>query len=82
MSEPWYETVPATGDLSQGDIIRSARVLLWKSAAESSSLRDWVEERSIDVIVMTQACDLEHRKVANVVLCELIPLSALPSRLG
>lgn len=29
-----------------------------------------------DVVVMTQACDLEHDKVADVVLCPCFPLSA------
>ena len=34
-----------------------------------------LEAQRVHVIVMTQACDLEHAKVRNVVLCPLYLLS-------
>lgn len=76
MADPWYEVVSADAPLTQGDLIRDCRLLVWKPAAASASLADWAEERAADVIVMTQACDLEHRKVANVVLAPVLPLLA------
>lgn len=75
MSEPWFEVVPADTPLTQGDLLRECRILEWRPAADSAVLRDWAEERTADVIVMTQACDLEHHKVANVVLCPAYPLA-------
>jgi hypothetical protein len=76
MSEPWYQVVAADSPLTQGDLLRDCRLLFWKPSEASVSLRDWAEERIADVIVMTQACDLENFKVANVVLC---PVLALPA---
>ena len=35
-----------------------------------------LDAQRVNVIVMTQACDLEHAKVRNVVLCPLYNLSA------
>jgi hypothetical protein len=76
MNEPWYQVVPAGTPLTQGDVLRDCRVLFWKPPQDSVTLQDWVEERIADVIVMTQACDLENHKVSNVVLCPLFNLSA------
>lgn len=79
MSEPWFEVVAADAPLTQGDLLRDCRVLDWRTV-ESAVLRDWSEERLVDAIVMTQACDLENRKVSNVVLCPCYPLSGYRSQ--
>jgi hypothetical protein len=82
MNEPWYEVVLATSPLTQGDLLFDCPLLQWQTLAESAqpqaletSLPNRVRGFREDTIVMTQACDLEHNKVDNVVLCPHLPLS-------
>jgi hypothetical protein len=74
--EPWYETVDADTVITQGDLIFNCPVLTWKSenlvlqgTDENEVLEGSAIAVSADVVVMTQACDLEHEKVSNVILC-------------
>ncbi len=84
MSEPWYEVVEANVSLTQGDLIFDCPLLAWQEkdrlplldVASINSLKHRIEVYREDVIVMTQACDLEHGKIENVVLCPHLPLSA------
>jgi hypothetical protein len=63
--------------LTQGDLIFDCPVLTWKSgtpigrdsSSESEVLQNAVDAISVDVVVMTQACDLEQNRVENVILC-------------
>jgi hypothetical protein len=81
-SEPWYEAAAADARLTQGDVILHCPVLSWGSGQTVTVARDGDEERlkdsvaayRADVVVMTQACDLEHGKVRNVVLRPHRPL--------
>ena len=76
MSEnPWYREARPGSRLTQGDIIFNCPLVVWDP---SSRLRGVQAEETLksatrfftaDVIVMTQACDLEQEKVSNVVLC-------------
>jgi hypothetical protein len=83
MSDPWYRTAPAEEPLSQGDIIYSCPVVNWRpevrldfsSGQEVLPVGELLNAERGHVIVMTQACDLEHAKVRNVVLCPLYTLS-------
>ena len=75
-SEPWYEFVSADSPITQGDLVFNCPLLEWKSdelnlrgADETEVLEGATEVISADVVVMTQACDLEHDKVSNVILC-------------
>jgi hypothetical protein len=79
-NEDWYELVPADHRLTQGDLIFDCPLLAWNkpvdpAAADGDSVRSAVRAFRADVVVMTQACDLEHDKVENVVLCPHDPLS-------
>jgi hypothetical protein len=87
MSEPWFEVVNSVAELTQGDLILNCPLLKWQldhaspgtaptEAAEMGRLLAAVRAVRADVIVMTQACDLAHGKVADVVLCPCRPLSA------
>ena len=76
MTSTWYETVDATTPLMQGDIIFDCPVVAWKEAPlevisgqEAEALKVATEVIAADVIVMTQACDLENYKVSNAILC-------------
>lgn len=84
MNEPWYELAAADAPLTQGDLIFDCPLVTWDSSAQGHadgetaepSLKDLLRAFREDVLVLTQACDLEHHKVENVVLCPHVPLSA------
>lgn len=76
MPDHWYSTVAAYERLTQGDLIARCPLIGWKDeptrlkgVAETEVLRQAMEIVEADTVVMTQACDLEHDKVANVVVC-------------
>ena len=73
----WYEAVAADAPLTQGGLLEDFPLVGWKSELIQveqdknlgESLRGATEIVQANVVVMTQACDLEHEKVANVILC-------------
>jgi len=84
-NDPWYEVVDANSPLDQGDLILRCPILMWdqtKSVTISKEgdeelLKEHVASFRADVLVLTQACDLEHHKVRNVVLCPHRPISEI-----
>jgi hypothetical protein len=84
MPDAWYDLAQSDDPVTQGDIILGCPILNWHSTPSTSSmaslrLKDCADAFAEDVIVMTQACDLEHRKVQNVVLCPHLSLTAFRS---
>src|SRR3954463_15413201 len=82
MSNPWYEVAGPDVRLTQGDIILDCPLLKWQlddvaEGEKASGERLFKAAKAIkaDVVVMTQACDLEQGKVSDVVLCPCPPLS-------
>jgi hypothetical protein len=82
----WYGIVEPNESLTQGDLILDCPLIGWKTeelhpvgSIEEEALEQAVFPFKEDVIVMTQACDLEQAKVSNVVLCPCIPLSQFRS---
>ncbi|MEQ9369399.1 MAG: hypothetical protein RIG63_10270 [Coleofasciculus chthonoplastes F3-SA18-01] len=80
-NDPWYEAVDANTKLTQGDIIFDCPVVCWASqpiepeiGKEVETLKSAIKVIKADVVVMTQACDLENNKVENVILCPHLPL--------
>jgi hypothetical protein len=81
MSEAWYEIVDPDISLTQGDIIFDCPLLAWQGdtlrlegAGVSKVLENAMSAIQADVVVMTQACDLEQEKVENVILCPHVDL--------
>jgi hypothetical protein len=82
MSDPWYQTVGPGERLTQGDIIFDCPLVSWApspiqvtgSSSEFEALKQGRIAFQADVIVMTQACDLEQEKVRNVVACPHLSL--------
>ncbi len=78
-NDAWYDVVGSDIRLTQGDMILDCPVISWESApvqlTEPDALKSAVTAVQADVVVMTQACDLEHSKVRNVILCPHILLS-------
>jgi hypothetical protein len=83
MNDGWYQVIEPGASLNQGDVIFDCPLLGWStpaprpssSLAEQAILTRLASAFREDVIVMTQACDLEHRKVENVVVCPHVTLS-------
>lgn len=83
MADPWYEAVSGDAGILQGDLILACPLLVWKqdpqiegegNDEELASLFEIVAE---DVVVMTQACDLEQGKVTEVVVCSMHSLEEM-----
>lgn len=82
MSESWYAVVDANTALTQGDLIFDCPLIAWNSEPVDLAGQDELEVLKAvnhatvaDVVVMTQACDLAHDKVSNVILCPHLSLS-------
>jgi hypothetical protein len=89
VNERWFAVVGPEVALTQGDIIVDCPLLRWltpaKEGASDTSARPAVEPIDrltklaaaikADVVIMSQACDLEHGKVSDVVLCPCLSLS-------
>lgn len=88
MNETWYEVIGPEVRLTQGDLIVDCPLLAWDAAAlpasgeEANALRGAARTLRADVVVMAQACDLEHDKVRNVVLCPHLPPLAISCGMG
>lgn len=74
----WYESRAATDALSQGDLVFSCPVVGWARDAvapigdAAGALTVLRQDYVADVVVITQACDLQHDHVSEVVVCEHI----------
>ena len=82
MSDDWYGLAAPGEPLTQGDLVFDCPIIGWeptrvdlRGGTEPDVLVGASQVTRADVVVMTQACDLAQRKIANVVLC---PHLALP----
>jgi hypothetical protein len=73
---PWYSIVNADLPITQGDLIFNCPILEWEvdkfdleKENEIESLKGATNVYSTDVVVMTQACDLQQEKVSNIIIC-------------
>jgi hypothetical protein len=72
---PWYENLKPDDPLTQGDFIKSCPTLSYTTVefsegrSATQALEAAVVAQEADCIVMTQACDLEHDHVREVILC-------------
>lgn len=71
---PWYLDIPEGHRLTQGELIFDCPVAKWRAVStvgeDPQTLAEYI---SIDVIVMSQDCDLENDKIDHVVLCPAFP---------
>src|SRR5947207_9154096 len=71
-----YDIAPAAASLTQGDLLFECPLVCWREDTPDYTAGHGAEPptapfvawRRLDVIVLTQACDLEHGKVRQVVL--------------
>jgi len=83
-SYPWFDVVTGPG-LDQGDILADCPVLSPAVPEDLEAVRRGEGDLDAEVhvgrlIVMTQACDLEHGKVDTVVLCPVWTLDEMQSQ--
>ena len=70
---PWYRVIE-DDSLEQGDILRDFEIPELVGSF-SPGIADYeVDLQFLDVVVMTQTCDLSHGKARSVVLCPVLPL--------
>jgi hypothetical protein len=74
MPSDWDQEVEATVRVTQGDLIFNCLLIAWSpepfdGTEQRTSLKRRTDTIEADVVVMTQACDLEQDKVSNVVVC-------------
>lgn len=83
MADAWYEAVAADAGILQGDLILDCPLVAWKSdlqiqgEGKGEELANQFEIVAEDIVVMTQACDLEQHKVNEVVVCSMHTLDEL-----
>ncbi|MCX5910265.1 MAG: hypothetical protein NTY64_24600, partial [Deltaproteobacteria bacterium] len=76
----WYDQIGADIPITQGDLIYDCPLIGWKPDIDISGeeyiniLKASTRVISADVVVLSQACDLEHNKVTNLILCTHISL--------
>jgi hypothetical protein len=82
MNENWYEVVEGSIPLTQGDLVIDCPLIGWTDkplelvgSGETEILKGATTAIRADVVVMTQACDLEYSKVPNVILCPHLSLT-------
>jgi hypothetical protein len=73
--EKWYDIVAPDSPITQGDLIFRCPILSWNPANlsvdgsnEAECLRGAATAVKADVVIMSQACDLEKEKIENVIL--------------
>lgn len=65
---PWYVTVKGDA-LEQGDVLPGIEIVVPKSGASADAEQIDLDFRIYDVVVMTQTCDIQNRKVDSILLC-------------
>lgn len=72
---PWYKIVDKSAPLMQGDIIESCPIIIPSTNPNKEDINISAEVEKYDIIVLTQSCDLEFKKVELVLVCPVITLS-------
>jgi hypothetical protein len=80
MSYAWFEEVAATAPLTQGDLLCDCPVVRWSydpqpEGQQTEDLQQLSVAEVADCIVMSQACDLEHGHLRDVILCPTYTIS-------
>lgn len=77
-SFPWYCLIDCSEPLSQGDILYSCEIVNPILDRDDNKIKG--EISIYDIIVMSQSCDLENKKVDLVLVCPIFPLSDVEAK--
>jgi hypothetical protein len=69
---PWYDWVSGE-HIEQGDLLLKFDVMIQKGYRSEPGQRAPARLRTADFIVLSQTCDLVHKKIDSVVLCPAHP---------
>jgi hypothetical protein len=86
MTSGWYQEVSLAEPIDQGDLILGCPVISWRPDGDdlpdiinqtlnSEDTARFVQSRILDVVVLTQTCDLAQAKAPRVVLCRFYRLA-------
>ena len=70
---PWYDHISGNEQLQQGDFIKDCQVVIPPQGLVSGQSVDIVIEQ-MDVIILTQSCDLANNKIEFVLVCPYFDL--------
>ena len=84
----WYDEVPPERPLRQGDVIEECPVAVFDDQIQEQTGQDQLVEElraavaveKVRAVVMTQQCDLEYKRVRNVILCPIYHLAEYRER--
>ena len=84
----WYDEVPPERPLCQGDVIEECPVAVFDDQIQEQTGQDQLVEElraavaveKVRAVVMTQQCDLEYKRVRNVILCPIYHLAEYRER--
>ena len=79
----WYETLDQSDVLYQGDFLEDclAPIILSELPLEAAENQEIdVDLQRVNLVILTQTCDLEHNHVANILLAEYFPWDAMVER--
>jgi len=65
---PWYKIVEGDECLNQGDFVNECPIIIPPSEMQEGEECD-VRILNYNVIIMSQSCDLENKKIDLVLLC-------------
>jgi hypothetical protein len=77
---PWYRLISAKEPLAQGDIIRNCPVLVPTNSKALERENIPGEVVIYDVIVMSQSCDLQNKRLDLVSVCPVFSLDDLSAK--
>jgi hypothetical protein len=83
MEYKWYEEINNSDEITQGDIIRECSLPAFDGSfydslvAKSDFAEEPIEIKSSNIIILSQACDLENEKINSVVMCPVWTLRTL-----
>jgi hypothetical protein len=72
---PWYKQIQASNPIRQGDFVNSCPIVVPRPEMFVSNGPIRTNVQKYNVVVMSQSCDLEYKKIDLVLVCPFWPLS-------
>jgi hypothetical protein len=66
---PWYKIVGPENRLSQGDFFNNCPVIVPCTTLDQGTQELSADVKEYDIVIMSQSCDLDYRKIDLVLVC-------------
>jgi len=79
----WYKIIDGEESLSQGDIIKSCPIITPPPNMKLDEMLAEIVEVDVfehNVVIMSQSCDLEYKKIKLVLVCPVVDLGEFENR--